>query len=282
MQSILGMLLIATFAVVVGVVLWLSFSEKDTRIELSAVDLCPKDQARRPPALYAVLVDQTDPLNELARASVANEVLQRLQLDLEGGGDSPANRLAKVEVWTFTNGGAGKKDNYRVGNTDVQLTKVLSMCNPGSPAKWDYLYRNVDVVKRQHQRFYASLKQILDQSLAFPEAPRSPIIEALYGIGAKVFSAPEVSDAKKQLILVSDLVQGTQDLNFFQSGYKPNFASWRSTPNGRQTLPELRDVAVTAIVIPGTRPDLQTENLLGFWGGLFQAAGAHPTFIRKP
>ena len=226
-----------------------------------------------------VLIDQTDPLEEPAANSVANDVLH-LQTELEGESEAVANRLARVEIDLYARC-AGNPDNYR-GQCQLSLSKALSMCNPGAPAKWDHLYRNVDVVKRQHQRFYSSLKQIIDQGLAFKEAPRSPIIEALYGIGAKVFSAPDLADTRKRLILVSDLVQGTQTADFFQAGYKPNFQAWRSTTAGRQTLPEPAEVRVTAIMIPGSRPALQNENLLGFWTNLFQAAGAKPTFVRKP
>ena len=280
--TLLGAIVIGVAVLIVGAVLWASQGERDSRVELNAADLCPKDPARRSPAIYVVLIDQTDPLEELARNSVANDVLQRLQTELEGESEAVANRLARVEIWTFTHGGAGSPNNYQVANVQLSLSKALSMCNPGAPAKWDHLYRNVDVVKRQHQRFYGSLKQIIDQGLAFKEAPRSPIIEALYGIGAKVFSAPDLADTRKRLILVSDLVQGTQTADFFQPGYKPDFQAWRRTTAGRQTLPELAEVRVTAIMIPGSRPALQNENLLGFWTNLFQAAGAKPTFARKP
>lgn len=278
----MGAVVIGVVVLIAGAILWAYHGERDARVELNAADLCPKDSSRRPPAIYLVLIDQTDPLEELARNSVANDVLQRLQTELEGESEAAANRLARVEVWTFTHGSASAPDNYRVGNVPLSLSRALSMCNPGAPAKWDHLYRNVDVIKRHHQRFYSSLKQIIDQSLAFKEAPRSPIIEALYGIGARVFSAPDLADTKKRLILVSDLVQGTQTADFFQAGYKPNFQAWRSTTAGRQTLPELTEVMVTAIMIPGSRPGLQNENLLGFWANLLQAAGAKPSFVRKP
>ncbi|SKA41353.1 hypothetical protein SAMN02745126_06495 [Enhydrobacter aerosaccus] len=266
----------------VGAAFWFSQTEKAERIELNAADLCPKDTARNPPSVYVVLVDQTDPLEELARVSVANEVLQLLKSELEGESDVAAKRNARVEVWTFTAGAPNAANMYRVGNVQLVLAKSLSICNPGAPAKWDHLYRNVDVVRRQHARFYASLKDIVEQSLAFKEAPRSPIIEALFGIGAKVFTTPELAAAGKHLILVSDLVQGTQTVDFFQSGYKPDYPAWRRTTAGRQTLPELAKVDVTAIMIPGSRPDLQTEGLIGFWTKLFDAAGATPKFIKKP
>lgn len=278
--TIIGVIFTVIALTVVSCVTWLYQGEKSTRIELSATDLCPKDVTRHPPAVYVVLIDQTDPLVELARIAVANDVLQKLRRELEADSDGAGVRHARVEVWTFSDGGG--PNSYKVGSVQLTLVQALSMCNPGAPAKWDHLYRNVDVVKRQHERFYAELRQIILSSLNFKEAPRSPIVEALYGLGAKVFSAPEYSESKKRLILVSDLVQGTQALNFFQPGYKPNFQSWFSSIGGRQSLPELRDVYVTAIMIPGSRPDLQKDELLSFWMALFQAAGATMKFERKP
>ncbi|UYN96082.1 MAG: hypothetical protein KIT25_03820 [Enhydrobacter sp.] len=275
------MALIGVAIAVVAALFWLSSSEKADRIELNVADLCPKDSRRSPPAVYVVLVDQTDPLEQLARTAVANEVLSRLRAELEEASDTPSNRHARVEVWTFTAGNAVSPDTYRVANVPLSLSQALSMCNPGAPAKWDHLYRNVDVVRRQHDRFYQSLRQIIDQSLTFKEAPRSPIIEALYGIGAKVFSAPEWGDSSKRLILISDLVQGTQTADFFRPGYKPDFKSWRSTIAGRQTLPDLAKVGVTAIVIPGSRPDLQNNSLIGFWTDFLDATGAKIMALKK-
>ncbi len=277
--TVIGAVFIVLALLIAGGVTWLYQGEKSSRIELSATDLCPKDVTRHPPAVYVVLIDQTDPLVELARIAVANDVLQKLQNELEVEGDSASIRHARVEVWTFSHGGG--PNTYKVGSVELALSQALSMCNPGAPAKWDHLYRNVDVVKRQYERFYSSLRQIIISSLNFKEAPRSPIIEALYGIGAKVFSAPEYSESKKRLILISDLIQGTQPLDFFAPGYKPNFQSWRNSIGGRQSLPELRNVYVTAIMIPGSRPDLQSD-ALAFWSALFQTAGATLRLEKKP
>ncbi|MBX9943785.1 MAG: hypothetical protein K2Y40_06870 [Reyranella sp.] len=267
-STIIGGILIVFALFVGGVFVWFYQSQRSTQVELNPSTLCPKEVGRRPPAVYVVLLDQTDPIQELQRKSVANQVLTQMQADLEGSG-AEAMKHARVEIWTFSDGTA---NTYKVGDVQLSLSNVLSICNPGSPAKWDHLYKNADVVKKQHARFYASVRDIVESSLRFPEAKQSPVIEALYGIGAQVFSAPAMVDSRKRLLVVSDLLQNTRTLNFFAS--KPNFEAWRRTPQSRQTLPNLQGVAVTAFVVPGVRADLQGDDFARFWVGLLTAAGA--------
>jgi len=266
--TIVGGILIVLALIVAGGAAWLYQSERSTQLELNPSTLCPKEAGWRPPATYVVLLDQTDPIGELQRKSVANQLLTQMQTDLEGS-DAELMKHARVEVWTF---GDGAANTYQVGDVQLSLSSVLSMCNPGPPAKWDHLYKNVEVVKKQHARFYASVRDIVESSLRFPEAKQSPVIEALYGIGAQVFSSPAMVDSRKRLLVVSDLLQNTRTLSFFTS--KPNFEAWRRTPSSRLAMPNLQDVAVTAFVIPGSRSDLQGEEFARFWVSLLTAAGA--------
>ncbi len=122
-------------------------------------------------------------IGELQRKSVANQVLTQMQADLEGP-DAELVKHARVEVWTFSD---GTTNAYQVGDVQLSLSSVLSMLQSGPPAKWDHLYKNAEVVKKQHARFYASVRDNVESSLRFPEAKQSPVIEALYGIGAQVF-----------------------------------------------------------------------------------------------
>jgi len=270
-QSRLGTILIVLAVVVAGLLFWFYQSQRSGLVELNATDLCPKDRAAKPPAVFVVLIDQTDPIGELARRSVANLVLDQMVKELEAAPDEQSVRHARVEIWTFSDRQA---DGYKVGDVQLSLSRALALCNPGAPAKWDHLYKNADVVKRQHARFYASVRDILDRSLAFPEAQTSPVIEAIYGIGAKVFSSPEVKDSRKRLIIVSDLMSNTPSLRML-SGAKPNFEAWRRTNAARVTMPTLEGVRVTALMIPGTRPDLQrSAEFANFWVSLFAAASA--------
>lgn len=266
--TIVGSILIALALVAVGGAAWFYESQRSTRAELNASTLCPKEAGWRPPAVYVVLLDQTDPIGELQRKSVANQVMTQMQTDLEGP-DADSMKHARVEVWTF---GDGTASTYKVGDVQLSLANVLSICNPGAPAKWDHLYKNANVVQKQHARFYASVREILENGLRFPEAKQSPVIEALYGIGAQVFSSPDLVESRKRLLVVSDLQQNTRTLSFFAG--KPNFDAWRRTATSRQAMPSLQGVAVTAFVIPGARSDLQGEEFARFWISLLKAAGA--------
>ena len=267
--NMIGLVLLILVVGVVGVFAWFYEFQRPETVELNPDDLCPRKTTRGIPAVYVVLIDQTDPLDELARKSIGNTVITRMQSDLEQSADAATFQYARMEVWTF---GGLQGDVFKVGDVQLSLTRVLSMCNPGTPAKWDHLYKNAELVKRQHAKFYASVRTVLETSLAFKEAPRSPVIEAFYGIGAKVFSDPAVKDSRKKLLVVSDLMQNTTALSFLSTG-APKFEMWRNTTLGRQTMPNLSGVSLKAFVIPGTASRLQNSAFAMFWTDLFSFAG---------
>ena len=271
--SWLGVALIALALFLIGAGVWFYQSQRSELVELNPADLCPRDTTKAPPAVYVVLVDQTDPLPALQRRSVTNAVLEQMRTDLERGDDRSSMRHARVEIWAFGDRQPGAPaDMFELGGVVFSLGRVLSICNPGPPERWDHLYKNADVVKRRHHRFYAELEAQLLTSLSFPEAKQSPVLEATYGIGVRVFSAQQVRNAQKRLILVSDLMQNTKTLSFFSGPI--DYEQWQKRREARLTRPDLRDVAVTALMIPGARADLQKASLANFWTAVFRNAGA--------
>lgn len=267
----IGVILIVLSVALIGGGLWFFLSTQDAVIELNPADLCPRDRSRSAPGVYVVLIDQTDPLPELQRRSVANTMLTQMRGDLEK--DSADWRHARIEVWTFGDRqpGAGA-NNFDVAGVEFSLSRALTICNPGAPEKWDHLYKNADVVRRLHQRFYNDVEAKILQSLTFPEAKQSPVLEAVYGIGVRVFGAQDTRDARKRLILVSDLMQNTRSLTFFTG--QIDHEQWKKRRDARFSRPDLRNVAVTVFMIPGTRPDLQNRSLAVFWGNVLTEAGA--------
>ena len=113
--TVIGSILIVLALLVVGGAAWFYQSQRSTQVELSPSTLCPKEAGSRSPAVYCLLLDQTDPIGELQRKSVANQVLTQMPSNLEGP-DADAMKHARVDVWTF---GDGTANSYRVG--DVQL-----------------------------------------------------------------------------------------------------------------------------------------------------------------
>jgi len=268
-QRNIGIVLILLALLAGAAILWFYGSARSTLVELRLTDLCPKETNRPPPAIYAILIDQTDPLAALQQQSVLNAVLAALRSELEGKASENENRHALVEIWTFSNEG---KNVTTVGDVRVATERVLSMCNPGGPREWEKLYRNVDVVKRQYDLFYSSLEQTIRRSLSFPEAKQSPVIEAVYAMGVQVFSKPEFVSTRKNLLVVSDLLQNTPNLSMFTGRYR--YDAWVATSQGQKALPNLRDVKVDAFVLPAARADLQSADFSNFWFGLLKGSGA--------
>lgn len=270
-------LLLIVVATVLGTIFFYG-SARSSLVELRSDDLCPKDASKPPPAVYAILIDQTDPVAPLAQQSIVNALLVKLRSYLEGADAGGADdRHALVEVWTFSNEG---KNVTTVGDVRVATERVLSMCNPGTPGEWDRLYRNVDVVRRQHGRLYSTVEDTLRRSLSFPEAKQSPVIEALYATGVQVFSKPEFVRSRKSLFVVSDLLQNTPNLTMF-AGKVFKYEAWVATPQGQRALPDLRNVRVDALVLPTNRAELQSQDFFNFWIALFKGAGAAPVELRR-
>lgn len=271
--SRVGVGLIVLALLFIGGGVWFYQSQQSELVELNPVDLCPRDTTRTPPSIYVVLIDQTDPLPELQRRSITNQVLSQMRTDLESEGSATSMRHARVEIWSFNDRQPGSTDGvFRVGDVELTLRKLLSLCNPGAPERWDHLYKNVDVVKRRHQRFHSDVEAQLLESLGFPEAKQSPVLEAVYGIGVSVFGAPQVRSAQKRLIVVSDLMQNTKTLSFFSGPV--DYTEWQKRREARATKPHLKDVSITVLMIPGTRPDLQKGWVGTFWSSVFLDAGA--------
>jgi hypothetical protein len=268
-HAVFGWILVAAAVAIGATALWFHGAAKSTVVELRPDDLCPKDTDRSPPAIVAVLIDQTDPIAPLAQQSIVNTVLKHVRAELEAPEARQTLRHALVEIWTFSNAG---KNVTAVGDVKVATERVLAMCNPGAPGDWDKLYRNVDVVRRQHGRFYKAFEETLRTSLSFPEARQSPVVEAIYAMGVQVFSRPNAVNAEKQLVIVSDLLQNTPNLSMFAG--RPRFDKWMATSQAQKALPSLAKVTVRAFVIPGSRPELQDTEFARFWLALFMSAGA--------
>lgn len=266
--TVLGGMLLAVAVAIGSGVAWFYHESRDALVDLRPDDLCPKDP-QRPPAMFAVLIDQTDSLGKLTQEAISNAVLGLLKSELESEANAAKVRHAKVEVWTFTNAGANVT---AVGDVKVATGRAMAICNPGSPGQWDHLYRNVGTVRRQHTRFYDELSKTIVRSLSFPEAQQSPVIEALYAMGVQVFGKPELSASRKRLIVVSDLLQNTRNMSMF--GSIPKYEAWAKTPQAQRALPNLRDVEVTALVLPGARPDVQGGDFISFWIALLKGSGA--------
>lgn len=276
-KTIWGVILSLAALLLAGAGVWAYVASKSERIELRSDTLCPKDGSRPPPAVYVVLIDQTDPIGALTQEAVSNAVMGQLRRELEDAADPSSTRHALIEVWTFRDKG-GAKAPFRVGDVDLVTEKALLICNPGGAQEWDALYKNVDVVRRQHARFYDAFRGTIAASLGFPEAQQSPVVEALYGMGVQVFSKPEFAAARKRLIVVSDFLQNTKTLSMFAGA--PAYAKWSASPQAARTLPNLRDVDVTGLVLPNGAPGRQGQEFVEFWFALLNASGARVRFER--
>ena len=75
----------------------------------------------------------------------------------------------------------------------------------------------------------------------------------------------------RKVILISDLLQNTSELNFYRD--VPDYAVFRARPEAARLHSKLKGVTVVPQVLMNS-PQLQTRRLLKFWEDYFGDMGA--------
>jgi hypothetical protein len=78
-------------------------------------------------------------------------------------------------------------------------------------------------------------------------------------------------DGPKQLIVLSDLLQNSKQLNMYKS--IPTFENFSLTSYAQKTKSSLADINVKVHLLQNA-PALQKQNLLDFWKNYFKNSGA--------
>lgn len=169
------------------------FAYQDTQgSAVNAVDLCPVD--RHEPHL-AILVDTTDPMT-LTQLELARQHIEDRIEDAVAG--------TRISFATVDPDGSIRQDNF------------FSMCKPAAGADVSILTQNPRLVEEQFQAEFAEPIQVaLDQLLRVPEAGSSPIMEATQELAARI-PGFVVSEAPRELVIMSDLVQHSDVFSFIR------------------------------------------------------------------
>lgn len=187
--------------VVVGVVatyLVVSRSQRD----LDATTLCPA----QPESITVLLVDLTDPLNVPQRQDFRNQL---------------ANLRNSIPRY-------GKLVVAKVDATNAELiSPVVVRCNPGTASDVSESTGNPAAVQRLHdEKFIAALDDAFRVIAEASPADQSPIFESVQSVALTELLVPGAKESKRKIVLVSDLLQNTSDINFYARLPDPNeFAS---------------------------------------------------------
>lgn len=223
-----------------------------SRRSLDPVTLCPPS----PDSVTTVLVDVTDPMNLAQRQDFVNQ-LERLRASIP--------RYGKLDIF--------KVD----ASSEKLLAPVIERCNPGTAedvSEWND--NPAAAAKRRKEGFEQPLDKAFTDILTESGAERSPILESVQSIALTQLKPREADDKPKRLIVVSDLLQHTDRMSFYDRLPSPeeviNGAAFRSVRT------DLKDVEVELWMLERSdSPQSQPRALIDLWEAMIEEMGGKVT-----
>jgi hypothetical protein len=220
-----------------------------SRDDLDPETLCPTSG---PSAITAILFDRTDTINEKQKLYLTNKL------------DGFRERIQKFE----------EIDTYSLEDQgDNVVRPLLRICNPGRGTDVSSLTGNPKLLwERWKNQFDAPLREMLEGRLEGGGARTSAIFEAIQSVSLQSFQRAKLTaDVPRRLILVSDLLQNTKTLDFYNGDL--NFDEFQQTNEARRLSTNLNGVSVEILFIPRAKPD-RINRLVSFWTSWFVDRGA--------
>ncbi|WP_300578166.1 hypothetical protein [Phenylobacterium sp.] len=153
--------------------------------------LCP----REPSSVTVLLVDVTDPMTTAQKQDFQNQ-LDHLRRTIP--------RYGKLIV-------------TKVDSSSSELLKpIIVRCNPGTATDVSEWNGNPRAVQEAHdQKFVAPLEAAFKDLSGASGADRSPILESIQSVALTELAPLESSDTPRKVVVVSDLLQNTDAINFY-------------------------------------------------------------------
>ena len=247
--KVFGFLLIILVAVAIGAVLYFAKSLKDQQVTLRSEDGCPKS---RPPSEIAVLiVDATDPLNNIQHLSVHN-LLDRVVAQIP--------RYGAFAIYTVSS------DKFN------GASPVFFRCNPGRGEEISEWTENPKMIEWQWKEgFRAPLDEELGKSLRSGAANSSPILESIQWASLQRFENTNPAKTPHKLVIISDFHQHTNQYSHYRQS--PNFSQFEKSEYYRKIRASLTGASVSLWFVH-RKSRVSSELLKEFWKNYFRAQGA--------
>lgn len=244
-------LLVVALVIAAGLVALYLRAERQ-HVTLDPETRCPAKG--EPSAYFLVLLDVTDPFNDVQRASIRRE-LEALW------GDVPPQGELRVYGLAFED--------------EAPATELFRGCNPGSAEGSDPLTQNPARLRRRFEAYLTELRGLEGSWLQWAGAPSSPILEAIQSVALEL---PLRAERPRHLLLVSDLLQNSARLSFYEGNGVPDFESFAQTPAYPRLMADVRGFEVEVLYVrrDGDEPErLQRgRSLVHFWEAYLGSLGA--------
>ena len=224
--------------------------------------MCPDDG---PSKVTAILIDTTDRVGPVSRADILGS------LDDLVASSQPDEMMIAYETSPI-----GPDHN------DAPLPPLLAVCNPGDPDDANPLISNPELIRRRLQDDYERpLEQLFQQLLNRTPATTSPLMENVQAIAATVLGRRRHQDVPKRLVVVSDLVQHSDQLSFFDDPL--DYEAFVGTASARALRTNLQDVGIEIRFIQRREHDRigGERRLIEFWERWIADQSGRLTRVRK-
>lgn len=207
----------------------------------------------------AVLIDDTDPIT--IERDEAEEYIVKLAKETPRYSRFVFYKLSKA----FSEN--GKKP-----------VSELETCNPfGQNDIADFLKEDKAALERERSNFLNNIKKITQNLLNVETKDFSQIMEGIHSVAVAEFFHLK-NDAKRHLVIVSDMLQHTEGFNMYKE--RQEFEQFKRRPYYRRLKTKALENARVSVFELVRETKAQNENTVRFWDGYFRDQKAEPEFVR--
>lgn len=249
----IGTLLFVSVFVMTGVIARLWMQDRAQKETLTGNCKIERD------FVTVVLIDDTDPIT-LERDEAAAFILKLAE-------DAP--RYSRFALYTLSDASAGKKE------------PALELCNPfGKTDRANKWTEDENELKRARNRFLREIKKITQSLLDVKEKPFSPIMEGIRFVAVSEFF-PLKEDARRHLLIVSDMMQNTRDFSMFDKKQQKEFDQFKRRPYYRRLKTKALENARVSVFELTRDSAAQNDDMIRFWKEYFRDQKTETTdFVR--
>lgn len=208
------------------------------------------------PAHIVLLVDASDQISPSQKLYVKNELLSMI---------NSAEQGTRFELYVV------KEDGTEIPSP------VFNACRPIRPDEGSTISSNRRLLERAwRENFESELNNLFEEVISTDKLQFSPIIESIKYISLVSFQRSGVDN--KQLVIVSDLLQNTNDF----SQYRPylEMSDFRQTDKFILLRPELDDVDLELLYLRGNS-QLQGADHVSWWQEFLSSSGGNVRRIKS-
>lgn len=245
-----AMLLFGVAIVSIGTFFYLFSAAKSDQMSIDEHNC----KAKNIPEIIAVVIDYTDSINAIQKASL-EKYLQDIAYTMSKNG-----KLKFYSVQDMNNG---------------TLDAELEVCNPGNEDGVSEWTGNKKLARKKYEeQFTSQIEKQLNMLLTAKTANSSPIMRSLQSVYVTNMKGHDVEHSKKKLILVSDLLEHTDAFSMYNG--VPDFNAFEKTAYWSQVKADMNNTDVELLFLNrASAYKLQTPDLKLFWQYYFLNQGAN-------